>query len=43
MIVDANTDDLAPFERDAVMITTAGVIGDVFHHGETRGPSPQSE
>jgi len=35
VIVDAKTDDLAPFERDAVMITTAGVIGDVFHHGET--------
>lgn len=35
VVVDANTDDLAPFERDAVMITTAGVIGDVFHSGET--------
>ncbi len=35
VIVDANTDDLAPFERDAVMITTAGVIADVFHSGET--------
>ena len=35
VIVDANTDDLAPFERDAVMITTAGVVGDVFHQGET--------
>src|SRR3954453_3402978 len=35
VIVDANTADLAPFERDAVMITTAGVIGDVFHQGET--------
>src|SRR3954470_21250870 len=35
VIVDANTADLAPFERDAVMITTAGVIGEVFHQGET--------
>jgi hypothetical protein len=35
VIVDVSTDDLAPFERDAVMITTAGVIGDVFHSGET--------
>jgi len=35
VIVDANTADLAPFERDAVMITTAGVVGDVFHQGET--------
>ena len=35
VIVDAVTDDLAPFERDAVMITTAGVVGDVFHNGET--------
>jgi len=35
VIVDTNTDDLAPFERDALMITTAGVIGDVFHNGET--------
>ena len=35
VIVDAYTDDLAPFERDAVMITTAGVIADVFHNGET--------
>jgi len=35
VVVDANTDDLAPFERDAVMITTAGVVGEVFHQGET--------
>lgn len=35
VIVDASTDDLAPFERDAVMITTAGVAGDIFHSGET--------
>ncbi len=35
VVVDAATDDLAPFERDAVMITTAGVVGDVFHNGET--------
>jgi hypothetical protein len=35
VVIDADTDDLAPFERDAVMITTAGVIGEVFHFGET--------
>ncbi|MEO7371739.1 MAG: hypothetical protein ABIZ69_12790 [Ilumatobacteraceae bacterium] len=35
VVIDADTDDLAPFERDAVMITTAGVVGDVFHAGET--------
>jgi hypothetical protein len=35
VIVDANTDDLAPFERDAVMATTAGVVSTVFHYGET--------
>ena len=35
VVVDADTDDLAPFERDAVMITTAGVVADVFHQGET--------
>ncbi len=35
VIVDTNTDDLAPFERDAVMVTTAGVVGSVFHNGET--------
>ena len=35
VIIDADTDDLAPFERDAVMITTAGVVGDIFEHGET--------
>jgi hypothetical protein len=35
VVIDAATDDLAPFERDAVMITTAGVIGDVFQFGET--------
>jgi hypothetical protein len=35
VVVDAATDDLAPFERDAVMITTAGVVGDIFHQGET--------
>lgn len=35
VVIDANTDDLAPFERDAVMITTAGVVGNVFRQGET--------
>jgi hypothetical protein len=35
VVIDADTDDLAPFERDAVMITTGGVIGEVFHFGET--------
>jgi hypothetical protein len=35
VIIDADTDDLAPFERDAVMITTAGVVGDIFCAGET--------
>jgi hypothetical protein len=35
VVIDADTDDLAPFERDAVMVTTAGVVGDVFHCGET--------
>jgi len=35
VVIDADTDDLAPFERDTVMITTAGVVGEVFQHGET--------
>ena len=35
VVIDCDTDDLAPFERDAVMVTTAGVITDVFHKGET--------
>ena len=35
VVVDAETDDLAPFERDAVMVTTAGVVGDTFNAGET--------
>ena len=35
VVIDADTDDLAPFERDAVMITTAGVVGEIFQHGET--------
>ena len=35
VVIDCDTDDLAPFERDAVMVTTAGVITDVFHRGET--------
>ena len=35
VIVDADTADLAPFERDAVMVTTAGVVGDIFGAGET--------
>jgi hypothetical protein len=35
VVVNAGTDDLAPFERDAVMITMAGVVGDIFHSGET--------
>jgi hypothetical protein len=35
VVIDSDTDDLAPFERDAVMITTAGVVGDVFCAGET--------
>jgi hypothetical protein len=35
VVVNASTDDLAPFDRDAVMITTAGVVGNIFHSGET--------
>jgi hypothetical protein len=35
VVIDCDTDDLAPFERDAVMVTTAGVVCDVFHRGET--------
>lgn len=35
VVIDADTDDLAPFERDAVMVTTAGVIREVFQFGET--------
>jgi hypothetical protein len=35
VVIDADTEDLAPFERDAVMITTAGVVGDIFCAGET--------
>lgn len=35
IVVDCSTDDMAPFERDAVMITTAGLVADVFHKGET--------
>jgi GGDEF domain-containing protein len=35
VVVEADTDDLAPFERDAVMITMAGVVGEVFQHGQT--------
>jgi hypothetical protein len=35
IVVDCDTDDLAPFERDAVMVTTAGLVADVFHKGET--------
>jgi hypothetical protein len=35
IVVDCDTEDLAPFERDAVMVTTAGVVADVFHKGET--------
>ncbi|MEA3183634.1 MAG: hypothetical protein QOJ74_111, partial [Ilumatobacteraceae bacterium] len=35
VIIDCDTDDLAPFERDAVMVTTAGVVTEVFHRGET--------
>ena len=35
VVVDANTDDLAPFERDAVMVITAGVVAEVFRQGET--------
>jgi hypothetical protein len=35
VVIDTNTDDLAPFERDAVMVITAGVVGDVFRSGET--------
>jgi GGDEF domain-containing protein len=35
VVIDADTDDLAPFERDAVMITTTGVIAEIFHSGET--------
>ena len=35
VVIDCDTDDLASFERDAVMVTTAGVVTDVFHKGET--------
>lgn len=35
VVVDTSTDDLAPFERDAVMVTTAGIVADRFHSGET--------
>jgi hypothetical protein len=35
VVIDVNIDDLAPFERDAVMITTAGFTGDIFCAGET--------
>jgi hypothetical protein len=35
VVIDADTVDLAAFERDAVMVTTAGVIGDMFDAGET--------
>ena len=35
VVIDCDTDDLAPFERDAVMVTTAGVVADMFHKGET--------
>lgn len=35
IVIDCHTDDLAPFERDAVMVTTAGLVADVFHRGET--------
>lgn len=35
IVVDCHTDDLPPFERDAVMVTTAGLVSDIFHKGET--------
>lgn len=35
IVIDCHTDDLAPFERDAVMVTTAGLVSDIFHKGET--------
>jgi hypothetical protein len=35
VLIDADTEDLAPIERDAVMITTAGAVGDIFCAGET--------
>jgi hypothetical protein len=35
VVVDTSTDDLAPFERDAVIITTAGIVESHFHSGET--------
>ncbi len=35
VVIDCDTDDLAPFERDAVMVTSAGMVADVFHKGET--------
>jgi GGDEF domain-containing protein len=35
VVIDCDTDDLAPFERDAVMVTTAGLVADMFDKGET--------
>jgi hypothetical protein len=35
VIVDSDVDDLAPFDRDAVMVTIAGVCTSVFRSGET--------
>ena len=35
VVIDINVGDLAPFERDAVIVITAGVIAEVFRSGET--------
>jgi hypothetical protein len=35
IVIDCKTDDLAPFERDAVMVTASGLVADTFRRGET--------
>jgi hypothetical protein len=35
VVIDADADNLPPFERDAVMVTIAGICTEVFHSGET--------
>lgn len=35
VVIEADVDDLGPFDRDAVMVTMASVCIDVFHAGET--------
>jgi hypothetical protein len=35
IVIDCKTDDLVPFERDAVMVTTAGIVAETFRKGET--------